>query len=41
MTRLDENRAKSQLALKADAPVSAVSKLAIWGQPQLHAIPKL
>ncbi len=31
MTRLDENRAKSQLALKADVPVSAVSNLAIWG----------
>ena len=31
MTRLDENRAKSQLALKAGAPVSAVTKLAIWG----------
>ena len=31
MTRLDENRAKSQLALKADVPVGAVSNLAIWG----------
>ncbi len=31
MTRLDENRAKSQLALKAGVPVSAVSRLAIWG----------
>ena len=31
MTRLDENRAKSQLALKADVAVSAVSNLAIWG----------
>ena len=31
MTRLDENRAKSQLALKTGAPVSAVTKLAIWG----------
>ena len=31
MTRLDENRAKSQLALKAGAPVSSVKKLAIWG----------
>lgn len=31
MTRLDENRAKAQLAQKARAPVSAVSKLAIWG----------
>lgn len=31
MTRLDENRAKAQLAQKARAQVSAVSKLAIWG----------
>lgn len=31
MTRLDENRAKTQLALKAGQPVSAVSNLAIWG----------
>jgi malate dehydrogenase len=31
MTRLDENRAKSQLAKKAGVPVTAVSNLAIWG----------
>ena len=31
MTRLDENRAKTQLAQKARAQVGAVSKLAIWG----------
>jgi malate dehydrogenase len=31
MTRLDENRAKSQLAQKAGVPVSAISRLAIWG----------
>ncbi len=31
MTRLDENRAKSQLALKAGADVASVKKLAIWG----------
>ena len=31
MTRLDENRAKSQLAQKAGALVSDVRKLAIWG----------
>jgi malate dehydrogenase len=31
MTRLDENRAKSQLAAKARAHVSSVSNLAIWG----------
>jgi malate dehydrogenase len=31
MTRLDENRAKSQLAKKAKVPVSVVSNFAIWG----------
>ncbi len=31
MTRLDENRAKSQLAKKAGVEVTAVSNLAIWG----------
>jgi malate dehydrogenase len=31
MTRLDENRAKSQLALKAGVDVSKVTNLAIWG----------
>jgi malate dehydrogenase len=31
MTRLDENRAKSQLAVKAGTHVSSVSNLAIWG----------
>src|SRR6202030_711751 len=31
MTRLDENRAESQLALKAGTHVSSVSNLAIWG----------
>jgi len=31
MTRLDENRAKTQLAQKADVPVSAVSNMCIWG----------
>jgi malate dehydrogenase len=31
MTRLDENRAKSQLALKAGVDITAVSNLAIWG----------
>src|SRR5688500_13797766 len=31
MTRLDENRAKSQLAKKAGVDVTAVTKLAIWG----------
>ena len=31
MTRLDENRAKTQLAQKAGVQVSGVSNLAIWG----------
>ncbi len=31
MTRLDENRAKSQLAQKAGVHVTAVTNLAIWG----------
>lgn len=31
MTRLDENRAKAQLATKAGVPVRQVSNLAIWG----------
>ncbi|MBV8901879.1 MAG: malate dehydrogenase [Verrucomicrobia bacterium] len=31
MTRLDENRAKSQLAAKAGVPVREVTNLAIWG----------
>lgn len=31
MTRLDENRAKTQLARKAGVDVTAVSNLAIWG----------
>jgi malate dehydrogenase len=31
MTRLDQNRAETQLAKKADAPVADVKNLAIWG----------
>ena len=31
MTRLDENRAKSQLHAKAGVRITAVSNLAIWG----------
>lgn len=31
MTRLDENRAVSQLAIKAGKPISSVSGMAIWG----------
>ena len=31
MTRLDQNRAAAQLALKSNRPVGSVSNLAIWG----------
>ena len=31
MTRLDENRARSQLAKKAKVPVAALSNVAVWG----------
>lgn len=31
MTRLDQNRAKAQLAARAGAPVADVTNLAIWG----------
>jgi malate dehydrogenase len=31
MTMLDENRAKMQLAIKANVPVSAVTDMGIWG----------
>jgi malate dehydrogenase len=31
MTRLDENRARTQLAQKAKVPVAALSNVAIWG----------
>jgi malate dehydrogenase len=31
MTRLDQNRAQTQLAKKAGVPVSSVTNLAIWG----------
>ena len=31
MTRLDENRAKTQLAKKASVPVTSVTNMAIWG----------
>lgn len=39
MTRLDENRAKSQLAAKAGVPVSEVSNLAIWGNHSATMFP--
>jgi len=39
MTRLDENRAKAQLAQKAGAPVAEVRNLAIWGNHSATQFP--
>src|SRR5580700_6806562 len=39
MTRLDENRAKSQLAQKAGVPVASVRNLAIWGNHSATQFP--
>jgi len=39
MTRLDENRATSQLAKRAGAPVAAVTNLAIWGNHSATQFP--
>src|SRR5205823_2664781 len=39
MTRLDENRAKTQLAQKAGVAVSEVSNLAIWGNHSATQFP--
>jgi malate dehydrogenase len=39
MTRLDENRAKAQLAHKAGAPVAAVTNVAIWGNHSATQFP--
>ncbi len=39
MTRLDENRAKSQLAHRAAVPVGEVSNLAIWGNHSTTQFP--
>ena len=39
MTRLDENRAKSQLAHKAGVPVASVTNLAIWGNHSATQFP--
>ncbi|MCY3798708.1 MAG: malate dehydrogenase [Chloroflexi bacterium] len=39
MTRLDENRAKAQLALKARAQVCEVSRIAIWGNHSTTQFP--
>lgn len=39
MTRLDQNRAETQLAKKAGAPVSSVKNLAIWGNHSATQFP--
>jgi len=39
MTRLDENRAKGQLAKKAGVPVSSVTHLGIWGNHSATQFP--
>jgi malate dehydrogenase len=39
MTRLDENRAKTQLAKRAGVPVRVVSNLAIWGNHSATQFP--
>jgi len=39
MTRLDENRAKGQLAKKAGVPVAEVTNLAIWGNHSATQFP--
>jgi malate dehydrogenase len=39
MVRLDENRAKSQLAKKAGVPVADVTNLAVWGNHSPTMVP--
>jgi malate dehydrogenase len=39
MVRLDENRAKSQLAIKAGVPVAEVTNLAVWGNHSPTMVP--
>jgi malate dehydrogenase len=39
MTRLDQNRAKSQLARKAGVPVTSVKNIAIWGNHSATQFP--
>src|SRR5437588_11594687 len=39
MTRLDENRAKSQLAKKAGVEITAVSNVAVWGNHSATQFP--
>ncbi|MHB1171241.1 MAG: malate dehydrogenase [Lacisediminihabitans sp.] len=41
MTRLDHNRALSQLAQKTGAPISAVTRLTIWGNHSATQYPDL
>ena len=41
MTRLDHNRAKSQLAAKTGRPVSAIKKMTIWGNHSTTQYPDL
>jgi malate dehydrogenase len=41
MTRLDHNRAVSQLALRLDRPVSSVRKMTIWGNHSTTQYPDL
>ena len=41
MTRLDHNRAKAQLAAKAGVPVTAVTKMTIWGNHSATQYPDI
>ncbi|RCG27382.1 malate dehydrogenase [Sphaerisporangium album] len=41
MTRLDHNRALSQLAAKLDVPVTSISKMTIWGNHSATQYPDL
>jgi malate dehydrogenase len=41
MTRLDHNRALSQLAAKLDVPVTAITKMTIWGNHSATQYPDL
>lgn len=39
MTRLDQNRAKTQLAVRAGVPVASVTNMAIWGNHSATQFP--
>jgi malate dehydrogenase len=41
MTRLDHNRAKSQLAVKTGQPISAIKRMTIWGNHSTTQYPDL